>query len=296
MRTWVIGTRGSQLALAQTNLLCEALKQAHPDLSVRIEIIKTKGDKFLELSLTNQPDKGLFTREIEQRLLDKTIDIAVHSLKDLPVVCVPGTMIGAYMKRAATEDVLIGSCGLDQLPPGAVVGTSSKRRAFQLLEAYPHLQVKEIRGNVETRIAKMRSGQYDAILMARAGLERLNLTHEITEIIPEEVIVPAPGQAAIAIHIRQDEPELLELLRAVDDKNTRFEVEFERDVLHLLGGGCAMPLGCVCHKKDEGFEAKAYYAKDDASASICKTVSFEAHDRHNVLEELVKELKAVEKA
>lgn len=294
MRKLIVGTRGSKLALAQTELLCQALSNIMPEIELETKIIKTRGDRFLELSLSNQPDKGLFTREIEAQLLDGAIDMAVHSLKDLPVACVPGTMIGAYLERAKTEDVLIGKQTLEELPEGAVIGTSSKRRAFQLSEKYPHFIIKEIRGNVETRIAKMEAGEYDAILMARAGMERLGLTGKIKQIIPVSLIVPAPGQAAIAIHIRNNDSELQMLLEKIDHKTTRYEVEFERELLQSLGGGCAMPLGCVCRHTGEKNEVEVYYASEDASRSVYHKVKFDDSEREAAMKKLVMELKTVE--
>lgn len=292
-RKFIIGTRGSRLALAQTRLLKERFLALYPEIELEERIIKTKGDRFLNLSLSNQLEKGLFTKEIEEQLLSGEIDMAVHSLKDLPVVSTIGTTIAAYLKRAHTEDLWLGNKPLAELPRGAVIGTSSRRRAYQILEHYPELEIKEIRGNVETRIAKLEAGEYDAILMARAGLDRLGINYREEQIIPEELIVPAPGQAAIAVHVREDDAELMALLAQIDDQATRTEVNFEREVLHALGGGCAMPLGCVCHKRGESYQVKVYYAREDASASIYKEDAFTQENRDEVLERLVGELKDI---
>ncbi len=295
MRKFVIGTRGSKLALRQTEMVAEALAAVlpHGANDIAVEIIKTRGDKFLELSLTSQPDKGLFTREIEAKLLDGSIDMAVHSLKDLPVECVTGTTIGAYLPRAHTADVLIGKCNLNELPHGAVIGTSSRRRMYQLRMRYPHLQFKEIRGNVETRIAKTDAGEYDAIIMAQAGMERLGLGHRIREIIAEEVVVPAPGQAAIAIHVRQDDTELLNLLQDIDHADTRYEVELERELLQSLGGGCAMPFGCVCHRKNATNHLLAFFANEDGTLHTSINTNFEDADRESAVQAMISQLKTI---
>lgn len=265
MRQIVIGTRGSRLALKQTEMVESEIRQKLSDCisDIDVQIIKTRGDRFLDMSLTSQLEKGLFTREIEDALLNKSIDMAIHSLKDLPIECAPGTTVGAYLSRAQTPDVVIGTKTLDELPDGAIVGTSSKRRSYQLRIHYPHLNFREIRGNVETRIAKLDAGAYDAIIMAQAGIDRLGLENRVVQIIPENIVVPAPGQAAIAIHVRADDKELLEILQRINDAQTQFEVEWERNLLQSLGGGCAIPLGCVCHKKGVENQLLAFYSTEN---------------------------------
>ncbi len=295
MRKIIIGTRGSQLALRQTEMVAKLIveKLSHEISEVQIEIIKTKGDKFLDLSLTSQPDKGLFTKEIEERLLAGEIDLAVHSLKDLPVQCTEGTVIGAYLPRAATADVVIGKKKLADLPYGAVVGTCSKRRTYQLQLHYPHLYFREIRGNVETRIRKVEEGLYDAIIMARAGIDRLGLTDSVVETLSEDIVVPAPGQAAIAVHVRDTDTTLKDLLLQIDHTPTRFEVEHERMLLGALGGGCAQPLGCVCHRGMYEHELRAFFSTEDATKHIYVHKTFTDDTAATTMAEIISELKTL---
>ena len=261
-RALILGTRGSQLALRQSMMVREALLAQHPELELELRVIKTKGDRLQQLALDASGDKGLFTKELEHALRTGEIDLAVHSLKDLPVVPAEGTCIGAILPRAVTVDCLIGTPSLEALPAGALIGTSSRRRAYQLAVHYPQLRTAAIRGNIDTRLAKLESGQYDAILLAEAGLSRLGL-EVVRQPIPAELIVPAPGQAAIAVHVRQSDEQLLELLRSIHDTVTAEEVGLERRLLQALGGGCALPLGCVCHIRGEEAELRVFFASED---------------------------------
>lgn len=258
-----IGTRGSRLALRQSEMVEAAIKSKFPEIETEICVISTRGDRDLEMSLTGQLEKGLFTREIEAALLDESIDIAVHSLKDLPVEPPQGICIGAYLPRASVEDVWIGRLPLDELPAGAVIGTSSPRRIAQLRLIYPDFEYKAIRGNVETRIAKVDSGEYDGIIMAKAGMERLGLEGRITEVISPLVLVPAPGQAAIAVHRRKQDKETAKVLAKINHGKTKREVETERLLLSSIGGGCALPFACHCTSDEEEYHLQVYYASDD---------------------------------
>ncbi|MDO4692147.1 MAG: hydroxymethylbilane synthase [Porphyromonadaceae bacterium] len=291
MKKIVIGTRGSRLALYQAELVRSSLREVAPEQEVEVRIIKTKGDKFLQLALDASGDKGLFTRELEQELLSGGIDLAVHSLKDLPVELVSGTSIGAILPREATADALLGAYTLETLPQGAIVGTSSRRRVEQLRLHRPDLQFRPIRGNVETRIAKMKSGQYDAIVMAVAGLRRLGLEGEISQVIDERVVVPAPGQAAIAVHQRADRTDLTELLQLIHCSRTAREVTLERNILSRLGGGCALPLGAVCHIDGAKHHVRTFYASADGSQHLKQTLSFDEGEADQQLERVIQELK-----
>lgn len=246
MNKLIIGTRGSNLALAQAREVQQKLQNIHPQLEVELKIIKTKGDKRLDLSLDASGDKGLFTRELELALERGEIDCAVHSLKDLPIEATEGTYISCVLPRVNPADVLLGKYSFDKLPHGAVVGTSSPRRAAQLLEQRPDLNIKEIRGNVETRIAKLESGEYDALVMAHAGLERLGLEHQISYVFTFHEMVPAPGQGAIAVQQLTSRPDIATYLEPIHCPHTARCTEIERHILQRLGGGCAMPVGCVC--------------------------------------------------
>jgi hydroxymethylbilane synthase len=242
----VIGTRTSPLALWQTNHILERLRTAWPGLVGEIQPIVTQGDRTQQQNkaLPEIGGKGLFTAELEAELRAGKIDIAVHSLKDLPVEDAPGLTLGAITSRADVRDGLVARNGwtLATLPTGAVVGTSSTRRAAQLLAARPDLTIQSIRGNVETRIRKVMAGDYAATVLAGAGLTRLGLAQVVTEWLPLETMLPAPGQGALAVQCRADDQRVLSLLRAVDDPLVRAAVAAERTFLHSLGGGCSAPV------------------------------------------------------
>lgn len=284
MKRLVIGTRGSRLALFQTELVRSALQSAYSDMVVEVEVIKTKGDKLLDLALDASGDKGLFTKELEVALLSGEIDMAVHSLKDMPVILPAGTMLGAILEREASEDVLLGSMPLSKLPSGAVVGTSSPRRVAQLHQLRPDLVFRPIRGNVQTRIDKMKRGEYDAIVMALAGIRRLGLEEEIAEVFPIDRVVSAPGQAAVAVQIREWDKELERLLRPLHCERTAREVGFERRILERLGGGCALPLGVRCIERADGIDLHAFYKSSQEAKPIYRYL-YAALDDATVLEE-----------
>jgi len=240
-----LGTRGSALARWQTDYIAARLNAAWPGLTIEVEILRTQGDRILDKPLPLIGGKGLFTAELEAALHSGAIDLAVHSLKDLPTDLPPGIVIGAIPVRANVQDVAVSRSGqpLAALPPDAVVGTSSRRRAAQLRHAYPHLRTADIRGNVDTRIRKALDpdGAYDAILLAAAGVERLERSDAITEMLPLDLMLPAPGQGALAVQCR-DEAGLLRLLQPLDDAATRAAVTAERAFLSGLGGGCSVPV------------------------------------------------------
>lgn len=240
-----LGTRGSALARWQTDYVAGLLKAAWPELVVEAEVLHTQGDHILDTPLPLIGGKGLFTAELEAALRRGEIDLAVHSLKDLPTELPPDVVIGAIPTRADVHDVVVSRSGqpLAKLPPGAVVGTSSRRRAAQLRRAYPHVHTADIRGNVDTRIRKALDpdGPYDAIVLAGAGVERLGRGDVVTETLPLDLMLPAPGQGALAVQCR-DESWLLHLLRPLDDAATRAAVTAERAFLGGLGGGCAVPV------------------------------------------------------
>lgn len=240
-----LGTRGSALARWQSDHIAALLQAARPTIAVEVAVLHTQGDHILDAPLPLIGGKGLFTAELEAALHKGSIDLAVHSLKDLPTELPPGIVIGTIPPRAAVHDVVVSRSGqsLAKLPPGAVVGTSSRRRAAQLLRAYPHLRTADIRGNVDTRIRKALDpdGPYDAIVLAAAGIDRLARNDVVTEVLPLDLMLPAPGQGALAVQCR-NEAWLLHLLEALDDAATRSAVTAERAFLSGLGGGCAVPV------------------------------------------------------
>jgi hydroxymethylbilane synthase len=248
-----IGTRGSKLALAQTDLVCAVLLATHPGLTITIERITTRGDVVLDRPLSAIGDKGLFVTEIEQALRTGRIDLAVHSAKDLPSALPPDMAIAAFPLRADPRDVLIARGGqtLNELPPGARVGTSSLRRACQLRCLRPDLQIADLRGNVDTRLRRLREGDYDAIVLAAAGLERLGLSEQVSEYFAPEALTPAVGQGALAVEVRAHDLVIGALLAPLDDPATRAAVAAERAFLAHIGGGCQVPVGAYARLDGE---------------------------------------------
>jgi hydroxymethylbilane synthase len=249
-----LGTRGSMLARWQTRHICELLQVAHHGLEVEIEIIHTSGDQMLDLPLPQIGGKGVFTEELEAALYKRSIDIAVHSLKDLPTEAPHGLTIGAIPLRAAPADVLVSRHGytLETLPEGATVGTSSQRRKAQLLYKRPDLQIIDVRGNITTRIRKAldANGAYDAVVLAQAGLERLEYAAETGRVIPFDEMLPAPGQGALGVQCR-DEIEWLHLLADLNHRETWLAVTAERAFLKGLGGGCSLPIAAYAQFEQE---------------------------------------------
>ena len=243
------GTRGSALALSQTAITSELLQRHDPGLRLETTIVRTQGDREWEKPLPEIGGKGVFTAELEAGLRDGGFDVAVHSLKDLPVAASPGLMIGAYLPRADPRDALISRSrqSLATLPEGAAVGTSSLRRRAQLLAVRPDFEIVSLRGNVDTRIGKGldADGPYDAVILAMAGLRRVKLEHHVTQILDYEVMLPAPGQGVIAVQCRAADTDLLGRLRRLNDADTRASAFAERAFLEALGAGCQTPVAAL---------------------------------------------------
>lgn len=241
-----IGTRGSALALWQSRHVAARLSAAHPDLQIELVEIASRGDRVTELPLSHVEGTGFFTAALEHVLVAGDIDVAVHSYKDLPVEFTAGLTVAAVPARGPVEDVLCGRDGLtlDRLPAGARVGTCSTRRTAQVRRMRPDLEMIPLRGNVPTRVARV-GRDLDAIVLARAGLVRLGLDTAITETFPIERMVPAPAQGALAIQCRSLDVEVQRRLRVLDDAATRSAVDAERTMLHVLGGGCSVPVGAL---------------------------------------------------
>ncbi len=239
-----LGTRGSPLALRQARLAAEALSNRWPGLEVALIPIKTSGDKLLDSPLAQAGGKGLFVKEIEEALLHRKIDLAVHSLKDLPVELPSGLVLGAIILRENPLDALVAMDGLRfaRLPPGARIGTSSLRRRVQLLHCRPDLQIVPLRGNVETRLRKLETLDLHGVILAAAGLIRLGIQHRITEYLPPELSLPAIGQGALAIEIREDDQRVAALVEDLDHRETRLATTAERAFLRRLGGSCVTPV------------------------------------------------------
>lgn len=269
-RTITLGSRPSKLARWQTEHILAQLKLAWPDLSCRMVTLVTTGDKIIDRPLPEIGGKGVFTAELESALLSGEIDLAVHSLKDLPVENSAGLSIGAVGLRACAQDVLISAKGetLGALPMGARLGTSSLRREAQIKAARPDLIILPLRGNVDTRLRKALEGEYDAILLAAAGIERLDLGTYITEYLPYEVMLPAPGQGALAIQCRSDDAELLQLLQPIHDLPTYRAVTAERAFLAALGGGCSAPVAAYAKTEGAQIEMRGLVAGIDGRQVI----------------------------
>lgn len=289
-RTITIGTRTSKLARWQSDHVIEQLQDAWPDLLCEIRPFVTTGDKELDKPLPEIGGKGLFTAELEEALRSGEIDLAVHSLKDLPVQNAPGLTIGAVIGRADVSDGLVAPQGqsLTALPPGAVVGTSSLRRQAQLLAVRPDLRVKSIRGNVGTRVRKVLGGDYDAAVLAAAGLQRLGLEESVADWLTLEVMLPAPGQGALAVQCRASDEATLALLAAIDDEEVRRATTVERHFLQALGGGCSAPIAAYARSDDDGtIILEGMVANPDGSRVI--RVSGRGSDPQHLAESLAAE-------
>ncbi|MDD5627908.1 MAG: hydroxymethylbilane synthase [Elusimicrobia bacterium] len=269
-----MGTRGSALALAQSGQTAAALMRLHPGLEVETVRIQTSGDRFSIQSpaaaAASSGTKGLFIKEIEEALLAGSIDFAVHSAKDLPAELRAGLAVAAYPEREDPRDVFIGRAGLGwaSAGDGTRIGTSSLRRQVQLLAAKPGLKMLPMRGNVDTRLRKLEQGVCDALVLAGAGLRRVGLAAVAHEALPEELLLPAPGQGALALEARQDRPEVVGLLAKLDDRRTRAEVELERAFLKELGGGCSVPLAARARLRGAGAELCVFYSEPDGSRAV----------------------------
>ena len=261
----VIGSRGSKLALWQAQHIGEQLKAL--GMEAHIEIIKTSGDKIQDVPLAQAGGKGLFTKEIDEALLAGAIDLAVHSMKDVPTELPPGLTIAAIPEREEPRDALIG-CALADLKDGTTIGTSSLRRQAQLLAYRPQLEIQMLRGNVDTRLRKLDEGQYDAIVLAAAGLRRLGWHDRIRELIPVEVMCPAVGQGALAIETRDDAGAAYEIVRKLDHLDTRLAVTAERAMLEVLGGGCQVPIGGYAFLERGVIHMRAMVASPDGTQVI----------------------------
>lgn len=275
-RTVTAGSRGSALARWQTTHVLERLLDAWPGLETRTRIFTTRGDANQTAPLPQIGGKGLFTLELEEALRAGDIDLAVHSLKDLPTEDAPGLVVGAVLRRAAVVDALVAPAPvtLDTLPEGAVVGTSSLRRTAQLRHRRPDLRVEPIRGNIDTRVRKVVEGPYDAGILAAAGLVRLGLTDHIVARLGLDVMLPAPGQGALAVQCRDDDDGTRALLAALDDRDTRRATDAERHFLTALGGGCAVPVAAFAETRgDDVLHLTGMVAAVDGSRVIRLTAT-----------------------
>jgi hydroxymethylbilane synthase len=270
-----IGTRGSRLALYQAELTKKLLSVKFPETTVEIVIIKTKGDKILDVALSKIGDKGLFTKELEVALIENDVDIAVHSLKDLPTTLPKGLKLGAVLPRGEFRDALVSKDGrkLSELTSNDVIATSSLRRQAGLLRYNKDFKIVDIRGNVETRLRKMEEGYCDAMIMAAAGLQRLELDKYITEIIEPETIIPATSQGVIAIESRINDPRVDAYINEINSPSTWNAIDAERAFLRNIEGGCQVPVGCYTEIENDKISITGFVAAVDGTDYIEDTES-----------------------
>jgi hydroxymethylbilane synthase len=275
MKKLIIATRGSKLALWQSEYVKAELEKAHPGLEVELSVMMTKGDKILDVALAKIGGKGLFTKELEEAMLRGEAHIAVHSLKDVPMEFPEGLKLGVITKREDVRDAMLSEkyASLEDLPEGAVVGTTSLRRRMQLLKLRPDFVIKNLRGNVNTRIRKLKEGEFDAIILASAGIKRLGLQSEVTFFTPisKEVMIPASGQAALGIEII-DNSEVERLVGILNDEDAIIETRVEREFISVLEGGCQVPIGVNAEIKDEALHVKAILGLPDGSEMITEEI------------------------
>ncbi len=290
-RTIRIASRKSQLALVQTYWVQEQLQKAFPQHTFEVHTMNTQGDKILDVALAKIGDKGLFTKELEDGMLNGTTDFAVHSLKDLPTRLPQGLMLGCVTEREDPADALVvhekhKDKDLASLPEGSVIGTSSLRRLAQLRHHYPHLSFKDVRGNVITRLAKLDSGEYDALILAAAGLNRLDLSDRIHQLISSDISLHAVGQGALGIECREGDTEILEILKVLEHQPTAYRCYAERAFLRELEGGCQVPIGVNTKIEGDTLTLTGIVASLDGKKLVKDSVSGAAVDAEKLGTEL----------
>lgn len=295
----VVGTRGSNLALIQTNWVVDELKKANPDVEFEVKIIKTKGDLIKDLPLDKIGDKGLFVKEIEKSLLNKEIDMAVHSMKDMPSYLPEGLKFASSPKREDPRDVLIfkeGYKSIEDLPKGARIGTGSKRRKYQLLKHRPDLEIVPIRGNIETRIKKIETENLDGVVLAASGLKRAGLEEKIDYYIPTDIMLPAPAQGILALEIRENDEETENIINSIKDDTTKVQIDAERGFLIGVNGSCHIPMGAYCDIDGDKIKLTGLYGDGEGKKIIIKSQEGTIEDAPKIGYELAKSvLKEFEK-
>ena len=287
----VVGTRGSKLALVQTNWVVNELKKANPGIEFEVKIIKTKGDLVTHLPLHKIGDKGLFTKEIEQQLLDKEIDLAIHSMKDMPSALPEGLKFASIPKREDPRDVLVlreGYKNIDDLPKKARIGTGSKRRTYQLLKYRPDLEIVPIRGNIDTRIRKIEDENLDGVVLAAAGLNRAGLHNHISYYLPTDVMIPAPAQGALALEVRENDSNIEEIISHIKDETTEIQVAAERSFLTGVNGSCHVPMGAYCEIKEDKLHLSGLYGDEEGSKLVIQSITGRVEDAEKIGFELAK--------
>jgi len=290
----IVGTRGSKLALAQANCVIRQLESHHPEIQFEIKVIKTTGDLIQNVSLDKIGDKGLFVKEIEQKLIEKKIDIAIHSMKDMPSTLPPQLKFAAIPKREDARDVLIlreGYQQLDELPQGAIIGTGSKRRKYQILDIRPDLSIVPIRGNIETRIQKIETENLDGIILAAAGLIRADLEHKISTYLSISDMLPAPAQGVLGIEIRKQDGFLENIIQSVEDETTTIQTIAERSFLEGINGSCHIPIGGYCHQIEENkILLTGLYGDGSGNVLIKKSITGDVSEAREIGFKLAKKI------
>jgi len=284
----IIGTRGSKLAMFQTNMVVARLNGSYPELRTDVKIISTTGDKVRDKPLSALGGFGAFVKELDDRMLSGEIDASVNSLKDMPVVPTEGTKIAAVLPRGPVEDVIISPVSFEELKQGAVVGTSSVRRKAMLLHERPDLVIKDLRGNVPTRISKLKEGKYDAVVLAKAGVQRLGIECE-AHILDPEVFIPAAGQGAIAVCCLSTS-KYSEQLGCLNDTETQLCVDAERRVMVGLGGGCSVPIGLWAVRTDRGLRVRGTVLREDGSKAFRLDRAMRMDELQKDLDQFVKDM------
>lgn len=289
----VVGTRGSKLALIQTNWAVEELKKANPGIEFEIKVIKTKGDLVTHLPLHKIGDKGLFTKEIEQQLLNREIDLAVHSMKDMPSILPQGLKFANVPRREDPRDILVlkeNYKTIEDLPHGARIGTGSKRRIYQLLKYRPDLEIVPIRGNIDTRIRKIEDENLHGIVLAAAGLLRAGLEERISSYLPTNIMIPAPAQGALALEIRENDSHMEEIISHIKDETTEIQVVAERGFLTGVNGSCHVPMGAYCEINDDKLILTGLYGDEDGKKLVVKSIEGSVKDSAKIGFDLAEEV------
>lgn len=288
-----VGTRGSNLALIQTNLIIKQLKEKNPDVEFEIKVIKTKGDIVLDVPLHKMNDKGIFTKEIEHDLLNHEIDLAIHSMKDMPSIHTPGLMFGAVPKGEDPRDVIVSNKPINSLSDleGCLIGTGSISRKFQLQKLISNISVNDIRGNIETRMKKIEIENLDGVILAAAGLKRANYENRISYYFDPKVFVPSPCQGILALQIREDDEVIKDILKTIEDNETTIRAKAERAYLKEIGGGCHLPVGAYTEIIGDTITMYAIYGDDDCKYLVYEEGSKKLDDAEKLGKEIAEKLK-----
>ena len=290
----VVGTRGSNLALTQTNMVIDMIKEAHPNIELEVKVIITKGDVVADVPIDKIGGKEIFTKEIERELLDGTIDMAVHSMKDMPAELPQGLKLSYTPKREDSRDVLIlkeGIKGLDDLPIGGKIGTGSKRRKFQILQYRPDLEVVGLRGNIQTRINKITTENLDGVILAAAGVNRLGLElGDRMVYLDKNILLPSPTQGILAIEIREDDDRLHNILESISHAETEIQAKVERSFLKGVGGSCHIPVGAHCKVTKEKVFLEGLLGTEEGEVLIRKSIEGSIDSQEELGYELAKDI------